>query len=275
MEYFDFHTHIAATQDMMTQTTLDFIGRTNSEALSKMDEFGSNPDAGAKYLKNQGVRYAVVLAEIAPATSGLVPNETVIEYCSRHEMLIPFACINPLVQQDCAEKLETYVKEGNMKGLKLLPSYQFFYPNDKSLYPVYAKASELGIPVVYHIGSSMFKGTKMKYCDPIYLDEVAVDFPDLKIVMAHSGRGFWYDQCFFLSRFHKNVYMDITGLPPKKLLTYFPELDRNGDKVIFGSDWPAVPTGIKENIKAIEDLPLSDRTIEAILYKNAYKLVFG
>ena len=90
MEYFDFHTHIAATQDMMTQTTLDFISRTNPAFFSKMDEFGSSPGKGVEFLKDQGVRYAVVLAEIAPATSGRVSNETVIEYCSGHDMLSPF-----------------------------------------------------------------------------------------------------------------------------------------------------------------------------------------
>ena len=212
---------------------------------------------------------------MAPATSGYVANESVLDFCSKHDMLIPFVSVNPNVNPDCVEKFEMYVKEYGAKGLKLLPSYQFFYPNEQRLYPLYAKASELNIPVVFHIGSSVFKGTRIKYCDPIYLDDVAVDFPDLKIVMAHSGRGFWYDQCFFLSRLHKNVYMDITGLPPNKLLTYFPELDKNGEKVIFGSDWPAIPTSIKENIQAIENLPRSDGTIEGILYKNAYKLVFG
>jgi predicted TIM-barrel fold metal-dependent hydrolase len=106
------------------------------------------------------------------------------------------------------------------------------------------------------------------------LDDVAVDFPDLKIVMAHSGRGFWYNECFSLSRLHKNLYMDITGLPPQNLLSYFPELEKNSEKVIFGSDWPTMPTGIRKNIEAIKSLPLRDRTIEAILYKNAYKILF-
>jgi predicted TIM-barrel fold metal-dependent hydrolase len=102
-----------------------------------------------------------------------------------------------------------------------------------------------------------------------YLDDIAVDFPDLTIVMAHSGRGFWYDTCFFLSRLHRNVYMDITGLPPHRLLTYFPELEKNADKVIFGSDWPTMPTGIRKNITAIESLPLNEGALETIFFGNA------
>jgi len=120
----------------------------------------------------------------------------------------------------------------------------FFYPNEARLYPIYAKAQELKIPVILHIGPSAFKGTRMKHCDPIYLDDVAVDFPNLKIIMAHSGRGFSYDKCFFLSRFHRNIYMDITGLPAKNLPSCFPEL------------------------------PLSS-TIEGILYRNAERVLFG
>jgi predicted TIM-barrel fold metal-dependent hydrolase len=142
------------------------------------------------------------------------------------------------------------------------------------MYPVYAKAQELAIPIIFHIGSSIFKGTRMKYCAPIYLDDVAVDFPELKIVMAHSGRGFWYDECFFLSRLHKNIYMDITGLPPRNLLNYFPELDKNRGKVIFGSDWPAMPVDIGENIEIIKSLPLSDKSIEAIFWSTAHNILF-
>jgi len=90
--------------------------------------------------------------------------------------------------------------------------------------------------------------------------------------MAHSGRGFWYDRAFFISKIHKNLYMEISGLPPKKLLQYFPELEKNADKVIFGSDWPGVK-GIKKNIDMICTLPLKDTTIEKILYRNAEKVL--
>jgi hypothetical protein len=274
MEIIDFHTHLLKS-DMLNPSVIEFLKTINPDFYAKMDEFNENPLLTVNYLKSQDVKYAVVLPECAPATSAFIPTEAVIEYCHGQNTLIPFASLNPNVQPDPAAKLEHYVKDHGVRGLKLLPSYQFFYPDEGRLYPVYAKAQELNIPVVFHIGSSVFKGTRMKYCDPIYLDDIAIDFPDLKIVMAHSGRGFWYDECFFLSRLHKNIYMDITGLPPKNLLKYFPELDKNGDKVIFGSDWPAISTGIKENAEVIQSLPLSSSTIEGILYHNAAKILFG
>lgn len=274
MEIIDFHTHYIK-KEMLNPTWLNFLEAINPEFYAKADDFSNHPELFTAYLKTQGVKYAVVLPECAPATSGFVPTEEVIEYCRGQEMLIPFTSLNPNVHPDPAAKLEVQVKEGGIKGLKLHPSYQFFYPNEARLYPLYAKSQELRIPVIFHIGSSIFKGTKLKYCDPIYLDDLAVDFPDLKIIMAHSGRGFWYDECFSLSRLHRNVYMDITGLPPQNLLSYFPDLEKNSEKVLFGSDWPTMPTGIAKNIEAIKSLPLSDRSIEAILYKNAYKILFG
>jgi len=273
MEIIDFHTHYVK-KELLNPTWLSFLESINPEFFAKMDDFSKNPDPFITYLKTQGVRYAVVLPECAPATSGFVPTEEVIQYCRGQEMLIPFTSMNPNVHSDLALKLQFYVENCGIKGLKLHPSYQFFYPNESRLYPLYATAQELGIPIIFHIGSSIFKGTRLKYCDPIYLDDLAVDFPDLKIIMAHSGRGFWYDECFSLSRLHQNVYMDITGLPPQNLLSYFPDLEKNSEKVLFGSDWPTMPTGIAKNIEAIKSLPLSERAIEAILCKNARKILF-
>jgi predicted TIM-barrel fold metal-dependent hydrolase len=273
LEVIDFHTHYVR-KELLNPTWLNYLESVNPEFYSKIDDFSSHPELFSAYLKSQGVRYAVVLAECAPATSGFVPTEEVIEYCRGQEMLLPFASLNPNLHDDLVDKLEEYVREG-AKGLKLHPSYQFFYPNEARLYPLYSKVQELKIPVIYHIGTSIFKGTRLKYCDPIYLDDVAVDFPNLKIIMAHSGRGFWYDKCFFLSRLHKNLYMDITGLPPQNLLNYFPELEKNREKVIFGSDWPTIPSSIGRNIEMVKSLPLSDQTIEAILYRNAERILFG
>ena len=108
--------------------------------------------------------------------------------------------------------------------------------------------------------------------DPIYIDDVAVDFPKLKLLQAHSGRPFWYEKAFSLSRLHENVYMEISGLPPQKLLTYFPELERIAHKIIYGSDWPGVPT-FKENIEALQGLNINTEAKRMILGENAARLL--
>lgn len=272
MRVIDFHIHYIR-REMLNATWLEYLAEMNPEYHADIEHFADHPEVLTAYLDSQGVESAVILPECAPATSGHIPTEEVITYCRGQERLFPFASINPNMHSNTASRLEGYVKEGGVRGLKLHPSYQFFYPNEARLYPLYERAQEFRIPIIFHIGSSIFKGTRLKYCDPVYLDDIAVDFPDLTIVMAHSGRGFWYDACFFLSRLHENVYMDITGLPPSRLLTYFPELEKNADKVIFGSDWPTMPKGIRENITAIQSLSLNEGALEAILYGNASRIL--
>jgi predicted TIM-barrel fold metal-dependent hydrolase len=118
----------------------------------------------------------------------------------------------------------------------------------------------------------VFKGSKIKYSDPIHLDDVAADFPELPILMAHSGRGLWYEKAFFLSRLHKNLYLEISGLPPKNLLSYFPDLEKNIDKCVYGSDWPGIKT-IDCNIQAIKEIPLAEASVKKILYDNASRIL--
>jgi predicted TIM-barrel fold metal-dependent hydrolase len=224
------------------------------------------------FLRENGVDYAVALAELSPITTGVLSNESVAELCRGINSLIPFCNINPFLIANLAGELERYVTEMGFRGVKLYPTYQHFYANDSRLYPLYAKAQELGIPVMIHTGSSVFRGARLKYGDPLYMDDVAVDFPELTLLIVHSGRGFWYDRAYFLAKLHTNVYMEISGLPPQKLLDYFPELERVADKVIFGSDWPGMPH-IKRNIEMIRGLPLSVEAKEKILGGNAARIL--
>lgn len=234
----------------------------------------ADPALFAAFLAENGVDYGVILAELSPVTTGICTNEYVREFCRGREKLIPFASINPYLAEGggTGTLARRLLQQDGFRGLKLYPTYNYFYPNDRLVYPIYAVAEEMGVPVMLHTGSSIFKGARLKYGDPLFLDDVAVDFPGLKIVLVHSGRGLWYNNAFFLARLHENVYMEIAGLPPQKLLDYFPELERNAGKIIFGSDWPGVP-GIKANIETIRRLPLKEETKEKILGGNAARLL--
>ena len=220
-------------------------------------------------LSAEGVDYACILAELSPVTTGICNNEQVQAFCKGRKRLIPFCDINPHLFTDLGSELRRKVEVEGFRGLKLYPTYQHYYLNDRRIYPLYQAAQDLKIPVLIHTGSSVFKGSRIKYGDPLHLDDVANDFPSLNLVMAHSGRGFWYDRAFFLSRLHANLYMELSGLPPAKLLSYFPDLARNTDKVIFGSDWPGM-IRIKQNMDAISDLhhggsPMSDRIARKVV----------
>ena len=267
----DFHVHTAYYRSR-TPAYMELLRRGWGDRLDWMLRTYSAPEAFLQLMDEAGIDYAVILAELAPITSGIAANEDVARFCSHSSRLLPFASIDPNSSERPVDELEELVRNQGFRGLKLYPTYQHFYPNEAKIYPLYAKAQELEIPVLLHIGSSIFTGARLKYGDPIYLDDVAVDFPKLKLLQAHSGRPFWYEKASALARIHENVYMEISGLPPQNLLTYFPDLERIAHKVIYGSDWPGVPT-FKENIVALKGLNISEDAKDKILGENAARLL--
>ena len=270
----DFHIH-TFYYEQTTPGLMKFVKKNFPEAMADWDacfKKYTDPASFVAHLTESGADYGVILAEYSPINTGISTNDNVYDFCLGQERLIPFASLNPyLLNTDMAVELEYLVKEKGFRGLKLYPSYNLYYPNDPMMYPVYAMAQELGIPVMMHTGSSVFHGTRLKYCDPIFFDDIARDFPNLNLLMCHSGRGFWYDKAFFLSRLHKNLYMEISGLPPKRLLDYFPEFERNSDKIVFGTDWPDL--NIKDNIESFRALPLKEENKAKILGGNAARLL--
>ncbi|MBO8182638.1 MAG: amidohydrolase [Archaeoglobus sp.] len=262
----DFHMHVY--EEPWKGWVVDFLKSINpSVDYTKPVK----PEHLLRDMDKAGVKYGVVFAESTPQVTGIVSNEFVSRFCSETERLIPFASVNPNLSPDAAGELEYCVKELGMRGLKLLPSYMYFYPNERRVYPLYEMAEKLKIPVIFHTGTSVFKKVRQKFADPLYLDDVAVDFPELTIIMAHSGRGLWYNAAEMLARIHENVYMEISGLPPKKLMSYFPNLEKLSDKVIFGSDWPGCR--LDRLVSDIKSLPLSEEAIEKILGRNAAEIL--
>jgi predicted TIM-barrel fold metal-dependent hydrolase len=271
MPVIDFHLHIMGPENLRPWAK-EYLQASSGEEMQYLEQIMRSPELLVKMLHENGVDYGVVLTEISPVTTGVISNEVVAEFCRGHETLIPFANINPFMVANPAQELERCILEMGFRGLKLYPTYQGFYANDNMIYPLYAKAQELRIPVMIHTGSSIFKGARLKYGDPLWIDDVAVDFPGLVLIQVHSGRGFWYRRAFFLARLHRNVHMEIAGLPPQKLLEYFPDLEKNADKIIFGSDWPRLRS-IKANIEAVRCLPLSEESKAKILGITAARIL--
>lgn len=278
----DFHIHLSRPEHNLPWV-MEWTSANYSGDLEEFMEKILTPEGIRSYLQTNGIDYAVGLAEVSPITSGWAGNDYVGEFCQEANTLpdpkkgsrgylLPFASINPYIVNDLGKELERLVSEFGFKGIKLYPPYQHHYPNDSRMYPLYAKAQDLNLPLLVHTGSSVFKGTRIKYADPLLLDDVAIDFPEMNILMAHSGRPFWYQQAFWMARRHPNVYLEISGLPAKKLLEYFPRLEEIHEKVVYGSDWPGNPD-LKRNIEAIQKLPISKQAKQAILHDNAEKIL--
>jgi predicted TIM-barrel fold metal-dependent hydrolase len=267
----DFHTHPWRPAEL-APSTAQFI-RTISPAVKEHGDSLTDIVYATSQLRSQGVDHAVLLPEHCPATSGNVRTDTVIDLAHASDgFFLPFASVDPVTDTDPAALLSSYIERG-VRGLKLYPSYQFYYPNERRVYPLYEICAANDIPVLLHIGSSVIPGTRIKYCDPIHLDDVGVDFPSLSIVMAHGGRGFWYDECAFLASHFKNFYIDVAGLVPEKLRQHFPDLDRLARKMVFGSDWPAMPRSVAANVETIRSLGLPDDALDLILQTNARRLL--
>ncbi|MBI4786694.1 MAG: amidohydrolase [Chloroflexi bacterium] len=273
----DFHIHVGRSEMWKPWVFEWAVNNLNEDdrrlgAEHYLDSIAASWETLEKHLDECGVDYAVILAEESPITTGITPNDYVINFCRGSKRLIPFCSVNHYLHATPGKELERLITQDGFRGLKIYPTYEHFYANDRELYPMYAVLQDAKLPLMVHTGSSVFKGAKLKYGDPLALDDVAVDFPDLNIVMAHSGRGFWYDRAFFLARLHEHVYMELAGLPPTRLLEYFPEFERNADKIIFGTDWPGMPY-IKRNIEQIRKLPLKASTFEKILGGNAARVL--
>jgi len=267
----DFHVHVSRPGDYHPWV-LEWMRSLRPDLTLEHFRDLMTPQGLLTVLNECGVDYAVILPDMNPKTVGTITNEFVAEFCQGQDRLIPFASVNPHLVNSPKEELRRCLDHLGMRGLKLTPTYAHYYPNDAALYPMYALAEKRGIPVMFHTGTSVFRGSKMKFGDPLLLDDLAVDFPDLTLVQVHSGRGFWYDKAAFLARLHPNMYMEIAGLPPKKLLTYFPEFERLADKVLFGSDWPGLPS-LKQNIAEIRELPIADDAKAKVLGGNAARIL--
>jgi uncharacterized protein len=266
----DFHVHIGTTHNW-TPWVSEFF-RVNSPFYYGKFKEEIGPGEVIPFFRSQGVDRLVMLAEYAPKTSGVVPNEYAVEFCRDHEELIPFAGICLYSEVPFEEQARQAIEDLGMKGFKLLPSYQHFYPNDPGFFPFYEYVQSKGLPIMFHTGTSIFKGSRIKYADPLLLDDVAEEFPALTIIMEHGGRPFWYDRAGWLISKHPNVHIGIAGMPTRKLPDIFPNMERFQDRFIFGSDWPGVPD-VRGLIERVLKLPLSDKAREKILGENARRVL--
>jgi predicted TIM-barrel fold metal-dependent hydrolase len=240
-----------------------------------------DPDEVLRRMDAAGVARIGVINYVSPSLMGFTEevNPWVAELArSAPERLIPFGGVD-IRSPEPGEAVDRLHDLG-IRAIKLHPPHQEFaanaYRSDiPELAEVYGRAQELGLPVMVHTGTSIFPGARNVYADPLPLDDVGVDFPDLAVILAHLGRPLWADASFFLLRRHPNFWGDVSGIPPRSLLRYFPRLAEVADKLLWGTDWPGpmVP-GLEENLQAFQALDLSEEVRRKLLQDNADRL-FG
>jgi predicted TIM-barrel fold metal-dependent hydrolase len=207
-------------------------------------------------------------------------NEQIAELCRMSERFIGFASVDPH-QPDALAKLERAVGDLSLRGLKLAPGIQELYPNDPALYPLYEKAQELGIPILFHAGMTWEPDAKAGYGRPIYFEDVAYDLPEIKIVLAHLAWP-WVLEAVALALKYPNIYLDTSALyfdNPKDFIRFamaeqvpVTVWERSLRKqLVFGSNYPRVE--IKNMAAAVRSLGLSQGCLELVFKGNAERLL--
>jgi predicted TIM-barrel fold metal-dependent hydrolase len=272
----DAHVHAARLSTLkfsLEEWTGHFEGAVPA-LLELYDEEGTLiPERFDEYVEGEGVDLAILLCEYSPRVTGIQPIEDLLPIVRHNpERFRLMAALNPHYHYPLTDELERQIELG-VTGLKLHPVHGGFAPNDATLYPVYQLCQQHGLPVIFHCGTSVFPGATNKYADPVLVEDVVRDFPELTVILAHGGRGWWYDVAAFIASMRENVWIEISGLPPKKLPEYYERynFEKLAQKMIFGTDWPGIP-GLKNNALALFDLGLDSETVELILHGNAERL---
>ena len=274
----DIHIHIQPLR-MLRPPALEAFRRGRSD-WADIERYSADPKAFLGLMDELGIELAGLINYVSPDIMGFTPevNDWITRYCSAApDRLLAFGSVHPKTVADVGGEVDRIAKLG-VRALKLHPCHQAISPNAYRdgfgpLAAMYERAQANNLPVMIHTGTSIFPGARNVYAQPIFCDDVAIDFPDLVLILAHGGRPFWTQEAFFLVRRHKNVYMDISGIPPQRLLDYFPRLEEIADKVLWGTDWPGpgVPE-IRSNVERFRALPLREDAKQKILYDNAERL---
>ena len=273
----DSHIHIQPFHMMKPE-----VQRTFWMKKDRAEFEGYAADAGKllRRMDADGIERVGLINYVSPDLMGFTDeaNEWMIRYASADpERLIAFGSVNPRFTAQVGPAVDRVLDKG-VRALKVHPPHQRFRANAyqdalPGLAELYERAQARSIPVTIHTGTSVFPGARSRLGDPMDVDDVAIDFPKLTILLAHGGRPLWMEAAFFVVRRHPNVMLELSGIPPSKLLEYFPRLEEIADKAVWGTDWPSPGVAsMRTNVEQFLALPLSDGARRKILYDNAARI---
>ena len=280
MRSIDCHIHILPLE-MVNAGIREAILSSKSVDAEQYAKVCKDPSELVRMLDSADVEKAGLMSYQSPKVIG-VNNEQIefiAKYTAQHrDRLVQIGSANPVADEHPVKTLEWLYSKLEVRVIKIHPVHQLFKPNAyrkeegglSALEKMYEFLDAHRLPVMVHTGSSIFPGAGLKYGDPMFLDDVANDFPNLRLIMCHAGRPIWMQTASLLMRKHPKMMLDLTGIPPKRLLEYVPKLEEFQDRAMFGSDWasPGVK-GIGENKKEFEGIEISSGAKRKILYDNA------
>jgi len=231
------------------------------------------PAEFAALLDGEGVDVGMLMCEYSPKVTGLQVIEDMLPIAAaRPQRIKVIGSVNPHLHYPVDEEVRRQLGLGAV-AVKIHPVHAGVAANDRMLYPAYEACQAAGVPVVVHCGTSTFPGSSNAFGDPVVLEDVLRDFRSLTLVLAHGGRGWWYDAAAFLALSHDRVWIELSGLPPSRLRDYYARQNwaRITRRMIFGTDWPGIP-GIAANARAVAKLMPDEDTTAAVLAGNAIRV---
>jgi predicted TIM-barrel fold metal-dependent hydrolase len=249
----DVHVHAGSSAKAPAPGSGPTRDDTLARATQRSGVGGQTPDQTAAYYRERQIACAIWGVDdggTRGARPGAVTNDEMLEAAARHnDVFIPFVMVDPWRENAGADEAERLIKAG-ARGFKFHPPTQGFYANDQRMYPLYEVIAAAKLPALFHTGQTAVGqgagaggGIRLKYGNPMDLDDVAVDFPDMPIIMAHPSFP-WQEEALAIATHKAQCYIDLSGWSPKyfppQLVHYANTLLKN--KVLFGSDHPMITT---------------------------------
>jgi uncharacterized protein len=278
VEAIDVHTHAEVSHDGHDPMPPHL--REASRKYFKGGEDTPTAEDVAAYYRERNMAAVVFTVDYEPESGRpAVSNEEVIAAAEANpDVLIPFASVDPS-RPDAPERAARLISEHNVRGFKFHPNMQEFFPNDRAAYPLYEVIAAAELPALFHTGHSGIGsgtpgggGIRLKYSQPIHVDDVAADFPEMPIVLAHPSFP-WQDEALSIAMHKPEVFIDLSGWSPKyfppQLVQYSNTILKN--QVLFGSDFPMITP--ERWLRDFEQAGFRDEVKPLILKENAARLL--
>lgn len=278
----DIHIHIQPWRELKP-AVLDTMRRGKEDHFERLLAIMETPRLLLDLMDAEGIDRVGMVNYPSPDLMGFTDatNTFVARYAEAAPgRLLPYGGVHPLFTKNAVRDVEHLVEIG-IRVLKIHPPHQRVAANAytaglTALGEIYATCERLRLPVMVHTGTSIFPGARSKFGNPMELDDVAIDYPELQIIMAHGGRPLYMEEAFFILRRHPLVWLDLSGIPPKRITDYFPRIEEIGSRVLWGTDWPSPGVAsMRTNAEQFLALDLPDAFKRGVLETNAERLFPG